>query len=75
MSRKLWTPVIVGSALLVALAGLWVGAVRSDLLSVEPRNNQVIDYPAFPSEGGPYLVTATYWPDGGGPDPELILVF
>ncbi|MBU2692995.1 MAG: hypothetical protein KJ970_18915 [Candidatus Eisenbacteria bacterium] len=75
MSRKFWTPVIVGSALLIALAGLWIGAVQSDLLSVEPRNNSVINYPAFPSDGGPYLVAATYWPDGGGADPELILVF
>ena len=75
MSRKFWTPVIVGSALLIALTGLWIGAVQSDLLSVEPRNNSVINYPAFPSDGGPYLVAATYWPDGGGADPELILVF
>jgi hypothetical protein len=75
MSRKYWTPVIVVSALLVALAGLSVGAVRSDELSVFPRNNSVVNYPAFPSAGGPYLMAATYWPDGGGPNPEIVLVF
>jgi hypothetical protein len=59
------------TALVFCMASLLVGAY-ADTRDTAPSENTVINYPAYPLRGAPYIVASTYNPAGGG---RIVLVF
>ncbi len=70
---------LTGLSLLTFVLGtvLSVSPVLADGQNVEPSVNTVINFPAFPNAGGPYITQVTWRPPAvsGAPASEAFLVF